>query len=246
VKISGEVLREWGVWDFKFDRYMNLVGDTYPQAFTLKEVEETAIFLNEGQKLTDMPRVNRAKTIKQFLRKAYPGVKFSVKSDSFSGGQSIDVDWTDGPSVPEVQAITNQFKVGLGEGSHHYLFENRKWSEERRQLVEDEIRRTHAMNFDNDWKEKMFIQENTWRVFVNTSFYRKEGFKVDGISWNQYHKALIWAEDKEPIKDCKKCANTPSPKPACRESAECPFQGIQKLYDDKMKPGSGWTSVIQK
>jgi len=50
----------------------------------------------------------------------------------------------------------------------------------------------------------------------------------------------------EPLQDCKKCANTPGPKPACRESAECPFQGIQKLYDDKMKPGSGWTSVIQK
>lgn len=50
----------------------------------------------------------------------------------------------------------------------------------------------------------------------------------------------------EPIQKCVKCANTPGPKPECRASAECPFHGIQKLYDDKMKPGSGWISVIQK
>lgn len=39
------------------------------------------------------------------LKKAFPGQKFSVRSKAYSGGCSIDVSWTDGPTRSEVEAV---------------------------------------------------------------------------------------------------------------------------------------------
>lgn len=57
-------------------------------------------------------RVIGAVNIRTELKKAFPGVKFSVRSDSFSMGNSIDIDWTDGPSRAEVEAITDKYEYG--------------------------------------------------------------------------------------------------------------------------------------
>jgi len=38
-----------------------------------------------------------AKVIKTRLKALYPSVKFSVRSDVFSMGDSVDIRWTDGP-----------------------------------------------------------------------------------------------------------------------------------------------------
>jgi len=53
-----------------------------------------------------------AKVLKGHLQKFFPGVKFSVTSDTFSMGCSIDVSYTDGPLLQEVEAIANLFQYG--------------------------------------------------------------------------------------------------------------------------------------
>ena len=57
-----------------------------------------------------------AKNIKIELERTFPGVKFSVKSRSFSGGDSIDVAWEDGPIVGEVTTIINKYREGSFDG----------------------------------------------------------------------------------------------------------------------------------
>lgn len=57
-----------------------------------------------------------AKNIKKELARAFPGVKFSVKSDSYSGGDSIDIAWELGPTTREVQAITGKYEEGSFNG----------------------------------------------------------------------------------------------------------------------------------
>ena len=47
-----------------------------------------------------------AKDIKQELRRVFPSVKFSIRSDSFSGGNSVDIGWDLGPTDRQVEAIT--------------------------------------------------------------------------------------------------------------------------------------------
>jgi len=57
-----------------------------------------------------------AKVLKGHLQKFFPGVKFSVKSDTFSMGCSIDVSYTDGPLKEEVEAIADLFQYGRFDG----------------------------------------------------------------------------------------------------------------------------------
>jgi|ERR1700723_36560 len=58
-----------------------------------------------------------AKLIRSAIKKAFPNVKFSVRSDSYSGGSSIRVDWTDGPTTKQVNAIASQYEGSGFDGS---------------------------------------------------------------------------------------------------------------------------------
>lgn len=51
-----------------------------------------------------------AKLIRVQLKAKFPGIKFSVKSSVYSGGASIDVGWTDGPTGAMVGAIVKPFE----------------------------------------------------------------------------------------------------------------------------------------
>jgi hypothetical protein len=47
--------------------------------------------------------------VRAALKKSFPGVKFSVRSHTYSGGASIDVSWTDGPTRKQVEAVTYRY-----------------------------------------------------------------------------------------------------------------------------------------
>lgn len=68
---------------------------------------------------TDTPRprylrvAETAKLVRAALKPAFPGIKFSVTSSSYSGGASIRVGWTDGPTTRAVDRIVGPF-AGAG------------------------------------------------------------------------------------------------------------------------------------
>lgn len=53
-----------------------------------------------------------AKNIRIELARAYPGIKFSVKSSRFSMGDSINVKWIDGPNSDQVEEIVDKYSGG--------------------------------------------------------------------------------------------------------------------------------------
>ena len=53
-----------------------------------------------------------AKLIRKRLKVAFPGTKFSVRTSRYSGGASIDVRWTDGPTDAMVSAVTKPYQGG--------------------------------------------------------------------------------------------------------------------------------------
>lgn len=57
-----------------------------------------------------------AKIVRSALKVAFPGIKFSVRSKSYSGGASIDVSWQDGPTAKEVEYITNKYQGASFDG----------------------------------------------------------------------------------------------------------------------------------
>lgn len=61
-----------------------------------------------------------AKLIRAALKEAFPGVKFSVRSDVYSGGASIRVNYTNGPSASQVKGIAQAFQGGYFDGMTDY------------------------------------------------------------------------------------------------------------------------------
>lgn len=65
-----------------------------------------------------------AKDIKAELKKVFPSVKFRIRSSSFSGGNSVDVNWDLGPTTKQVDAITKKYQHGYFDGmddSYNYV-----------------------------------------------------------------------------------------------------------------------------
>ena len=57
-----------------------------------------------------------AALIRAELKKAFPGTKFAIRSRNFAGGDAVDVDWTDGPTRDQVEAITGKYNAGSFDG----------------------------------------------------------------------------------------------------------------------------------
>lgn len=69
-----------------------------------------------------------AKKIRATLKKAFPGVKFSVRSKTYSMGDSVYVSWTDGPLEEDVNRILERFESGYYDGMQDmYVFTGYEW-----------------------------------------------------------------------------------------------------------------------
>lgn len=69
-----------------------------------------------------------AKLLRAALKREFPGVKFSVRTSTYSMGASIRIAWTDGPSRSDVERIAQQYRGKGFDGSidlsyriEHYL-----------------------------------------------------------------------------------------------------------------------------
>lgn len=58
------------------------------------------------------PAAQAAKAIREELKQAFPGIKFSVTSENFSMGDAVRVSWTDGPTDNQVTDITCKYRYG--------------------------------------------------------------------------------------------------------------------------------------
>lgn len=68
------------------------------------------IALRKNTERQYIPVTETAKFLRTVLKEAFPGIKFSVKTDKYSGGSSIDIRWTDGPTVAQVKTFVDVFE----------------------------------------------------------------------------------------------------------------------------------------
>jgi hypothetical protein len=124
--------------------------------------------------------VECAKDIRRDLKDAFPGVKFRVTAKTFSGGNSVNVHWTYGPSLKSVEKIVDPFQCGYFDGSedlYHYVDTGKpntaKWVICNRQIPdferikEDFIR---LSNYADPEKNFWNIQSLIHRILTNLSF----------------------------------------------------------------------------
>ena len=102
-----------------------------------------------------MRKMSRAATcaaaIRKELKEKFPGVKFSVRSETYAGGDSVRINWTDGPEHAEVEAIAAKYEAGSFDGMTDmyvykkdrdpdrpcakYIFAHKKFSDEAVQVL---------------------------------------------------------------------------------------------------------------
>lgn len=59
---------------------------------------------------------NCSKAIKEELKNKFPHIKFSVTCSNCAGGNSVHIQYEDGASIDEVEAITNKYQYGRFDG----------------------------------------------------------------------------------------------------------------------------------
>lgn len=108
---------------------------------------------------TQTEAAKAARLIRQELKEKYPSIKFSVKSDTYAGGDSVNVRYTDGPIEIEVERLLRKYEYGsfnsmldLYEYDNHqdhpqvkYLFVNREISEQHIQDAFSILKETNSL-----------------------------------------------------------------------------------------------------
>ena len=68
-----------------------------------------------------------AKLVRVALKRTFPKTKFSVRSDQYAGGASIDVSWVDGPAARLVEEVTASYAGGGFDGMIDMAYSKYSW-----------------------------------------------------------------------------------------------------------------------
>ena len=119
-----------------------------------------------------------AKLVRASLKEAFPAVKFSVRSNSYSGGASIDVSYTDGPKTLGVERTARRFNGSYFDGMidykgsiHHelngepvslgadFIFVHRSYSDALIQEALDAVYAKFQGNFETEGTPKPTLED---------------------------------------------------------------------------------------
>ena len=64
---------------------------------------------SDGTQIEHLTCAETAELLRADLKVEFPGVKFRVRSETYSGGASIDVDWTGGPMQRAVKRVCQRW-----------------------------------------------------------------------------------------------------------------------------------------
>lgn len=101
------------------------------QEQTAKKITDVEILRAQNpQLIAGSDRVTAAKNIRIELKRAFPGVKFSVTGESFSGGDAISISWIDGPTKNDVKEISGKYQAGSFDGmTDYYNYDHDAWND---------------------------------------------------------------------------------------------------------------------
>jgi len=108
-----------------------------------------------------------AADLKHWLRRAFPGVKFSVRSKSFAGGTSLRVSWHFGPTQAAVEEWATDYRDGIFDPSQDlYIYdctpEGRGFREKRGGAKHVHCHRSYAPS-GGDWHDEERLFERVAR-----------------------------------------------------------------------------------
>ena len=199
----------------------------------------------------------QARVIRSELKTAFPGVKFSVTSDSYSGGSSIHIKWVDFPTEKAVKAIASQHESidrdqfgDILSGGNRFIFCENKWTDEARAVIEKEMtqgidRNSYEYHYwftqaaERVWEamnEKEEIPENkNFRCGQCGSSHVRESANDGSMGWCQYCTEKI---DIVPVE------TTPAPVEGVAVTLNDEKQGVEIRFAEK--PAAGVIAMLKE
>ena len=124
-----------------------------------------------------------AKTIRRELKEKFPSIKFSVRSESFAGGNSVDIYYTNGVPADEVRKLVNKYESGHFNGmtdcyNYHnnrdyptvkFITVGRKITDDIREKTKIDIAKRYGIEDINN-EQEWFNKFNAWS---NAVIYRE-------------------------------------------------------------------------
>lgn len=207
-----------------------------------RETDRTARETASKQKVTDTERIKielrvkypwavppgtlsdharAAKNLRIELSKTFPGIKFSVKSSSFAGGNDVTISWTLGPTRKEVKTIADKYQDGhfdgmidLYEYDHSafgsavdtvlgrakYVSESRSFPEELHEQVGRDLCALQHVPYNGPWTSGLLgsgdradLQSHVNQLLGETSFAPDEKYQgVESVPNDQRQGGQDW------------------------------------------------------
>ena len=165
-------------------------GETYSQK---TNILGEYILTRKEENMTDIKYLTCAETaklVRMALKKHFPSVKFSVKSHVYAGGASIDVKYTDGCPVEEVEEIAKRFAGATFDGMtdckdyHTSQIVNDRWKIEEVYCGADFVVVRRVLSYESKNKVIAAI-EKRWGIIFDMN-QRYEHLRCWGM--DLYHK----------------------------------------------------------
>lgn len=153
-----------------------------------------------------------AKLVRHALKEAFPHTTFYVRSRSYSGGASIDIDWMDGPTPHMVDAVVNRYKGASFDGMQdlmhyhdgeidgrrvHFMADfiqvHREYSPAFLSRIAARVCRTYGLPLTGPDGEAMVIERVWWRAGKPTGTTRGEIATWASSAWLESHHC--WFSD---------------------------------------------------
>lgn len=117
-----------------------------------------------------------AKAIRKELKQAFPNTKFSVRSSNFANGNSVHIEWIDGPTVNSVNEITNKYQYGEYNGMiDMYEYNNTRDDVPQAKYVQTQrFASKEIYQYLTNWIKKTHLDENGFNDYDRTRMVYQE------------------------------------------------------------------------
>lgn len=136
-----------------------------------------------------------ARYVRKALKREFPGVKFSVRSKTYSGGASITVKWVDGPTYERVDGVVGRYEGATFDPMHdlkEYVLDELSWQD-------DPARDGERVHWGADWihTERSYSREFAEAVRAEAVRLYREELRGEWPQVRQAHRGwcLDWEDD---------------------------------------------------
>ncbi len=134
-----------------------------------------------------------AKAARKELKISFPTIKFSVTSETYSMGDSVNIYWTDGPTRTQVDEITKKYQEGHFDGMidcYEYSNTNDNLPQVKYVMATRNLSKDKVREFAKEYMKKWDLKEPTDDLDRNFEWH-EDWTSWNRIAWKNLHEVSL-------------------------------------------------------